>query len=291
MSRIVTLLLTLLLAQSALAAKYPLTIKDCRAKSITIKREPKRIISLTPSNTEILYALGLGKHIVGVTTWCDYPPAAKKVTKVGDFNTSVEKVIYLKPDLVLAHGTLNNRVIGAIEKHGIKVVALDPKTLDQVMSDIRLVGRITNREREAARAAGHISSTRAQVKGKVAGIKAKPKVLVAVQADPLWAAGPRTFIHEMVTLAGGINLAGDGKPGFSQFSAEAAAWRDPDIIIGTTEGDERVFSKGLWKATKASRTGRVYEIDPDILTRPGPRLADGILAVARLIHPDVFGKH
>ena len=272
------------------ATKYPLVVKDCRGKPITIPLEPKRIISIAPSNTEILYALGLEKQIVGVTKYCDYPTAAKKKPKVGDRTTSVETIISLGPDLVLAHGTLNDQAIRAMEEHGIKVVAVDPKTIEQVVKDIVLIGRITNREKEAAEVADRISSAKSLVKGKTAAIKVKPKVLVAVQADPLWAAGPRTFVHEMIGIAAGINLAADAKPGFRQFSAEAAVWRDPDVIIGTTRGDKQVFTKGLWKGTTAARTGRVYEADPDLLVRPGPRLADGILAVAKLIHPDIFSK-
>jgi len=268
------------------ASRYPLTIKDCRGKRITIPREPKRIISLAPSNTEILFALGLESRVVGVTKYCDYPAAAKKKPKVGDVTTSTEKVISLKPDLVLAHGTLNDQAVRAIESHGIRVVAIDPKTIDQVARDILLVGKITNREREAARVSSRISSAESAVKHRAAKIKGKPRVLVAIQADPLWAAGPKTFVDEMIKLGGGVNLAADARPGFNQFSAEAAVWRNPDVIIGTTKGDKQVFTRGLWKDTKAARTDRIYEADPDLLVRPGPRLADGILSLARLIHPN-----
>jgi len=272
------------------ATKYPLTIKDCRGKAITIPREPKRIISLAPNNTEILFALGLHSRIVGVTRYCDYPAAAKKKPKVGDRTISAEKIISLKPDLVLAHGTLNDDAIRAIESHGLKVIAIDPKTIGQVVKDILLVAKITNREKEAARVVGRISSAKALVKRKTARLRTKPKVLVAVQASPLWVAGPQTFVDEMIALAGGINLASDAKPGFNQFSAETAVWRNPDVMIGTAKGDKQVFTKGLWKDTRAARRGRVYEANADLLVRPGPRLADGILTIARLVHPNVFGK-
>lgn len=292
MPRFTLVLLTMILTPGiAAAAAYPMIVKDCRRKTITIPQEPRRIVSLAPSNTEILFALGLESRIIGVTRFCDHPAAAKKKPKVGDFNTSVEKVISLRPDLVLAHGTLNDEAIRRIERHGIRVVAVDPKTIDQVARDILLVGRITSSEKEAARIAGRISSAKSLVKRRVAGMKTKPKVLVAVQADPLWVAGPKTFLDEMINLAGGVNVAADAKPGFNQFSAEAAAWRNPDVIIGTTKGDRRVFTTGLWKDTKAAQTGRVYEANPDLLVRPGPRLADGILAIAELIHPNVFKKH
>jgi len=291
MLRRIALVTSLLLMPGvAGAAKYPLTVRDCRGKAVAIPREPKRIISLAPSNTEILFALGLDSRIVGVTRYCDYPAAAKKKQKVGDRTISAEKVISLKPDLVLAHGTLNDDAFRSIESHGLKVVAIDPKTIGQVVKDILLVGKITNREERAARIAARISSAKALVKRKTARVKTKPKVLAAVQASPLWTAGPQTFVDEMIALAGGINLASDAKPGFNQFSVETAVWRNPDVIIGTTSGDKQVFTKGLWKDTRAARTGRVYEANADLLVRPGPRLADGILTIARLISPNVFGK-
>ena len=274
----------LLLSGHACATKYPLTVKDCRGKAITIPSEPKRIISLAPGNTEILFALGLDSRIVGVTRYCNYPKAAAKKPKVGDQTTSVETVISLKSDLVLAHGTVNAQAVKSLEAHGIRVVAIDPKTLDQVASDILLVGRVTNREAQAKRVAGRISSAKALLKKKTAGIKTRPKVLVAIQADPLWAAGPKTFVDEMIVLAGGVNVASDAKPGFNQFSAEAAVWRNPDVIIGTYTGDSKVFTRGLWKDTKAAKSGKVYDANPDLLVRAGPRLADGLLYLANVIN-------
>lgn len=291
MRRLTTILLALfLLPCIAGATKYPVTVKDCRGKTVKIAREPKRIVSIAPSNTEILFALGLEKQIIGVTKFCNYPAAAKKKPQIGDLRTSVEKVVSLKPDLVLAHGFLNDEAIRGIEKRGITVVAFDPKTLDQVMANIKTIGLITNREKQAAQIVANMKSTISLIKKKSAGVKTKPKVLVAVQGEPLWAAGPKTFIDEMIKLSGGTNLASDARPGFNQFSTEAAVWRKPDAIIYTTAGDSKVFSKGLWASTNAAKRHRVQAVDPDLLVRPGPRLTDGLKAIARLIHPDVFGK-
>lgn len=291
MKRLTTILLALILLPCAAGAtKYPVTVKDCRGKAIRIAQEPKRIISIAPSNTEILFALGLEKQVVGVTKFCSYPAAAKKKTQIGDLKTSTERVISLKPDLVLAHGFLNDDAVRALEKHKITVAAFDPKTLDEVMRDIKTIGLITNREKQASKIVAGMSSTVSLIKKKSAGIKTKPKVLVAVQGSPLWAAGPKTFVDEMICLAGGANLASDAKPGFNQFSTEAAVWRKPDVIIYTTSSDGKVFSTGLWAGTNAVKKKRVHAIDPDLLVRPGPRLTDGLKAVARLVHSDVFGK-
>lgn len=285
------LLLSLVLMQTiASASGYPVTAKDCRGKTVTIRSAPKRIISLTPSNTEILFALGLGDRIVGDTTWCDYPEAAKGKPKVGDQVTNIERVISMRPDLVVAHGKINDSAIKAIERHGITVFALDPKTLRQLVGDIQTLGRITGTEPAARRASGRITAAEALVHKKLAGVKGRPKALVSVQADPLWAAGPQTFVDEIIRMTGAVNIAGDAKPGFNQYSTEIATSKNPDVVIGTYQGDRRVFTSGQWKQTNAARSGRVYEIKPDIIVRAGPRLADGIIAIARMVHPDVFGK-
>ena len=292
MHRLISIVLALLILPGiAGATRYPLTVKDCRGKTVTIASEPKRIISLTPATTEVLFALGLDSRIVGVTKYCDYPAQARKKQKIGDRTISIETIILLKPDLVVAHGFLNDDGIKSVQAHGFTVVTFDPKTISQTATDILTIGRITNRESQAKTVAGRMSSAQTLLKRKLAGAKGKPKMLVAIQADPLWAAGPKTFIDEIIRLAGGSNLASDAKPGFNQFSAEAAVWRNPDVIIGTYKGDKKVFTRGLWKDTKAARTGRVFEVNPDLLVRPGPRLADGLLLMARLAHPEVFKSH
>jgi len=267
---------------------YPLTVRDCRGKTITIVREPKRIVSLSPNNTEILFALGLEKQVVGVTKYCNYPPAARRKPKVGDRRISIEAVISLHPDLVLAHGFLNDEAIKALEKHKIKTFAIDPKTIDQVCRDILTIGRITNRYAQAEKISARIKSVTHLVRARTSSIRHKPTILVAIQADPLWAAGPDTFIDEIIRIAGGKNIAHDAKPGFNLFSMEAAAARNPEVIITVKKGDEDVFARGLWRNTAAARNKRIYEVDPDLLCRPGPRLADGILAIAKVLHPTKF---
>lgn len=273
------------------AAKYPLTVKDSRGKTVVIPREPKRIVSLAPSNTEILFSLGLHDRVVGVTRFCNYPAEAKKKVVVGDANISIEKVISLKPDLVIGHGTLNDNIVRELESRRLRIITLDPKTIDQVIKDIILVGRITNRELQASKIVGRITSTRTLITRKLRDIRNKPKVLVAVQANPLWVAGPGTFVDEMITIAGGINIASHGKPGFNPFPPETAVAKNPDIIVVMTKGDREVFSKGIWKRAAAVRHAKVYEVNPDLLVRPGPRLTDGMLMIARLLHPNVFNKH
>ncbi len=269
----------LLIAGSAWAS-YPMRVRDARGKAITIKSKPMRIVSIAPGNTEILFALGLGGRVVGVTRYCDYPAAAKSKTKVGDMTISAEAVIGLKPDLVLAHGTLNSAAIPRLEKLGVTVFAIDPKTMGETARDIRTIGEITARPKTADRVAGRIESAIKQVKAASAH-KPSHRVLVVVQSSPLWAAGPKTFVDEMIRTAGGKNIASDAKPGFVPFSRELAISRNPDVIITGLKSDIEFFNKSPeWRTTNAVKHHRVYYINSDLLLRAGPRLAEGLQELA-----------
>ncbi|MHB1456039.1 MAG: ABC transporter substrate-binding protein [Armatimonadota bacterium] len=274
------------IASTSFATKYPITIKDGRGKTITIQREPKRIVSLTPNNTEILFAIGAGSKIVGVNSWSDYPAAAKKKPSIGDRVINVEKVISLKPDLVVAHGFLNGEAVRSLEAYKMKVYVIDPKTIKQLASDIKTTGKLLNCESKANNIANTLIKVRTDILNKSKSYKSKPKVLFTVQSDPLWAAGPKTFVDEMITIAGGRNLASDIKPGFNQFSTEMAVSRNPDVIIITFRGDKHLFTGGQWGVTNAAKKHRVYEINPDITVRPGPRLINGMREIAKMVHPD-----
>ncbi|MDO8682000.1 MAG: ABC transporter substrate-binding protein [Armatimonadota bacterium] len=277
------LVIILLLCLSALPAiGYPISIKDARGKIVIIKSAPRRIISLAPSNTEILFALGLDDRIVGVTTYCDYPPQAKKKPKIGDRIVNVEKVISLKPDLILAHGRVNDAYISQFEALGKTIIAIDPKTYEQTMSDIRMIGRVTGRSSKASVIVKKMQSVADRVR-RAPARKTKPKVLMVIQPSPLWAAGPNTFVDEMVRYAHGSNIAYDSRPGFNQFPVERAISRNPDIIIVGKDQKEFFLTSPVWRGARAVKEKRVYEMDHNLLVRPGPRLADGLLKLAGLL--------
>ena len=263
-----------------LHAAYPMTVKDARGKSVTIKAKPVRIVSLTPSNTEILFAVGLNDRIVGVTRYCDYPAQAKKKAKVGDMTISAEAVAVLRPDLVLAHAKINDGVIPRLERLGMTVFAIDPKSLDKVISDIRTVGKITARPRTADSVAKRMESDIAAVKSSRSGKRSR-NVLVVIQANPLWCAGPKTFVDEMITIARGRNVAYDARPGFNTFSRELALKRNPDVVVVGIKDDADLFLKSpLWRHTNAVRHNRVHVIEGDFMVRAGPRLTIGLRRLA-----------
>lgn len=265
-------------------AGYPMRVTDARGKEVVIKSKPVRIVSLTPNNTEILFALGLGNRIVGVTKYCNYPPEARKKPKVGDMSTSAEAVIALRPDLVVGHAFVNDKVISQLEGLRQTVFAIDPKTISEVERDILTIGKITARPKTAdtivKKMRGEIEAVRTNRKGKT-----PRSVLVVIQASPLWAAGPKTFVDEMLKIVGATNVASDARPGFVPFSKELAISRNPDVIIVGSKNDVSFFvTSPAWKNTNAAVNHRVYVINYDLLVRPGPRLALGLKALAGLLN-------
>ena len=141
--------IAIFLLTSCASMSYPISIRDARGKIVTLSKKPMRIVSMAPSSTEILFSLGLGDRVVGVTKYCTYPPEAKKITKIGDVSISIEAVVALKPDLVIAHATLNDSIIPTLEKFGIKVFAVDPTTISSVISSVKSIGIITARPKSA----------------------------------------------------------------------------------------------------------------------------------------------
>lgn len=246
---------------------------------------PKRIVSLTPSNTEILFALGLEDRVVGVTSRCNYPPEARKKAKVGDMNISIERVVALKPDLVLAHSVLNDKVIHRLQDLNIPVLAVDPKDFSETLETIRRVGRETGTSDRAEEITRSMEAAAKSAGKRVAGRK-PPKVLFVVQSSPIWAAGPKTLADDLIRFAGAESISADGTPGkFSQFPTETAIARNPDVIVVTYPGDKTFFvQSSVWRNTSAVKNGRIVAIDPDIVVRPGPRLAKGIKKLTDVVN-------
>lgn len=274
------LLLSLLILFTIFSYSFSIQAKDSRGKLIKLPSVPKRIVSLAPSNTEILYSLGLGQRIAGVTRFCNYPPAAKLKPKVGDVSMSIEAIARLKPDLVLAHATLHDNIIPKLEKLGIKVFAVDPGTIDQTISAILSIGAITNTSAKAAVVASNMKS---RMKSVVKNFHPKKKrsILISIQSNPLWVAGPKTIPNDILAKLKIKNIAHDARPGYVTFSTELAITRNPDLIVVGTKADAKYFmSSSIWKTTSAVRNKRVIVIDPDMLVRPGPRIIDGMKAIA-----------
>ena len=265
---------------------YPISIVDDTGATVEIPREPARIVSLAPSNTEILFALGLGDRVVGVTTACDYPEAAKKIDKIGDYIINVEAVVAKRPDLVVAVADLQMPVIQKLRELRLRVVAVNPRTIDGVFRAMQIIGDSAGAGSAARRAVDSLNARIAAVESKVAAVPAdsRPRVFVEIWNDPLMTAGAGTFVDDLVRRAGGRNIVGHIE-GWPQISPETVISSHTDIIILTCFNRDEVMARHEWRRVPAVASGRVFEVHPDLMVRPGPRLVDGLEALASIFHP------
>jgi iron complex transport system substrate-binding protein len=277
----------------------PGNIVDGLGRTVTINTIPQRIVSLAPSNTEILFALGLGDKVVGVTEYCNYPEAAKSKSKVGGFSTvDIEKVVSLRPDLVLATHIHSQTVILALENLGITVVALTPSSLNEVLDSITLLGKITGQDTEASELVTDLSARINEITDKTQKLSAeqRPRVFYVTWHDPLMTAGAGALSNDVINQAGGLNIASD-ITGDKTIDLETVINRDPEIIIvsvGMGAGEDLpwqyIKSEPRLKNTQALLNGRVYKIDGDLIHRPGPRIVEALEEMAGFIHPELFGQ-
>jgi iron complex transport system substrate-binding protein len=241
----------------------------------------QRIVSLAPSITEILFALRLEPRIVGVTEVCDYPLEARRKPKVGDYQISPEKVVALKPDLVVAHDLLNVRVIPVLKRLRLRVLHANPNRFEKLYAFIRSIGAATGAEREARQLARLMQARVARVRRQ--SPKRPPKALFLIGVEPLWAAGRDTFADEMMTLAGARNALASAFSGFKAVSLETALGAAPEVILLAGPKADAVVNHARWQRTPAVRNRRVYELNPDWVLRESPRSVNGLEQIAECV--------
>jgi iron complex transport system substrate-binding protein len=276
----------------------PGNFTDDLGRDVQLDSIPQRIVSLAPSNTEILFALGLEDKVVGVTEFCNYPDAAKAKPKIGGFNTvDIERVVALGPDLILAASIHDKTVIPALEKVGLTVFALAPKTLDEVLASIALAGEVTGKSQEATRLVTSLEQRIKAVTDKTRAVMERPRVLYLSWHDPLFTTGLGTIHHDLINKAGGENIAQD-LLGHKTIDLETVIQRNPQVIIvnrGHGEAKDLPFSyvknEPRLGVTEAVIAGRVYQIDADIIDRPTPRAVEALEQLVRFIHPELFSMH
>jgi len=293
------LLLTCCLTAGIVPARG-VKLQDDLGMEVELGSPPQRIVSLAPSNTELLFALGLGEKVVGVTEVCTYPEAVLEIEKVADYNSiSVEKIVAAKPDLVLAARGNNMEGVESLRKLGIKVFGLDIQSIDQLLRAIERLGQLCGAEPQAARLKKELEGRVQKVTATVASLEERPRVMWGYWGDPVYTAGARTMIDDVFHLAGGINVGRQAKGAWPQVGLEAIVSWAPEVIITTYHphaGDpvelgkdiERLQQTDGWKSLPAVRQGRVYFVDPDLLLRPGPRLIDALEQVAACLHPEAL---
>lgn len=271
------------------AIKYPVKVKDQSGELIEIPDEPERIVSLVPNATEIAYALGLKDQIVAVTTNDDYPPEVKKLPKVGDININIEQVVAQKPDLVLASTANNQETIKKLRDLNIPVLVTDGKDTKQIYRAISNISLATNRAFEAEQLIAKMNKQIRETYGKVVQIPKEKRVKVWVELDSeLYTVGGDDFLNQIITYAGGVNVA-EKEKGWPKISPEQVVKWQPDVIISVYGGEQEILKRKGWETIPAIKNKRVYSIDPNLVSRPGPRITEGIETLAQRFYPERFG--
>lgn len=305
------ILLALIILTGACSAPTPtaepvpvsqaITIADGLGRTITLSSPASRIVSLAPSTTEILFALGLGDRVVGRDSFSDYPEAALKIVDIGGGFTelNLELILAQKPDLILASSLTSDEQIQALENAGLTVFAVEnPKDFPGVYQNLRTVARLTGGETAAESLIADMQTRVAAVEAVVAEISDRPLVFYEIDGtDPsaIWAPGPGSFIDTMIRMAGGDNLSATLSDEWVQISLEELIARDPDLILlgDATWGGvtvEGVTQRVGWDSLSAVKNGQVFPFDDNLVSRPGPRLVDGLEALAKQFHPELFPK-
>jgi len=279
---------------------FPLTITDAQDREVTFQSAPTRVISVAPKNTELVYALGLGDRLVGVTTFCNYPPAAIELPKIGGVTSQTinqEQIVALRPDLILCSNLMHEDLMSTWEELEIPVLVMGAETLAEMYEEMKMLAQLLSCPDVATTV---ISSLQDRVQSVTEAVKKipadqRPKLFYQVWDEPLMGAGPSSFIGEILDLTGGINILNDVKDPYPYVSHEIVVSKNPDIIFAPTTHSQEVIPEKIaqqpgWEAIEASRNQQIYLLDGDQVSRRGPRMIDALETMVGLMYPDQFGQ-
>lgn len=281
------------------ASQFPQTFTDVTNYEVTLKEAPKAIVSMIPSNTEILFALGLNEEIVGVSDYDNYPTEATSTEKIGGMTFNVEKIISLNPDLVLAHESALGTWDAGLEQlrnAGIQVYTVaNAETFEATYETIEVIGEITDKSTEAFEIVEEMKAKVQEVQAKVATVDTKKKVLVEISPEPeIYSPAGNTFMNEMLTIINAENLISDME-GWVKLDPEEIVKRNPDVIVTTygaftPDATQLVLNRNGFANVSAIQKKAVVDVDADITGRMGPRLAEGLEILAKAVYPEAFGE-
>ncbi|BAJ62287.1 ABC transporter substrate-binding protein [Anaerolinea thermophila] len=276
-------------------------VPDGMGGTLTLEAPAQKIISLAPSNTELLFAVGAGSQVIAREEFSNYPQEAQALPSVGGSmgKYDTEKMVSLQPDLVLASPLTAPETLQALKDLGFTLVVVpNPITLEDMYANIELVGKITGHENEAQELVASLKDRQQKILAVVAKASSKPKVFYELDAsqDPAkpWTSGPGTFIDQLITLAGGVNVGASLQGEWAQISLEELLVQNPDVILlgdanwGVTP--ESVAQRTGWEKLDAVKNGKVFPINDDLISRPGPRQIDGLAELVRLLHPELASQ-
>lgn len=273
--------------QEPAAATFPVTVTDDLGREVEIATEPQRIVSLAPANTEIVAALGLIDRLVGVTTYCNYPAEVADIAKVGDFvSPNLEAIAAAEPDLILATTGVQADVIEQLEALGAAVIAIDPQTIEAVYASIGTVGDATGAGEEAAALVAKMQADLAEIASAYEDEEPVTCFLEIAQ-EPLFTAGSGTLQDDLIRAAGGTNVVTEA--GYVGYSLEQLLADDPTVYMatkGSMSDPTQLESRAGYDALSAVKTGAVYVLDDDLVSRPGPRVVEGVRQIAEALHSD-----
>lgn len=274
---------------------FPVTAKDDRGKEVEFKEQPRRIVSLVPTQTELLFSLGLGKRVVGVTNYCNYPEAANQKEKIGGFaEIDSEKIRALKPDLILSFGTIQFPATEKLEKSGMKVFWMYPHTVSEILASIERVGEITGARREAEHLRRSLEKDIRVLRGTLGTIpdEKRPTVFRVMTVDPPATIGAESFQSDLFYLAGGRNAFADVRKDYFQVDARELRERNPDFIVmcgdDEAEAKQSLQDSPDFKDLAAVKNDAVLIIPCDLTCRPGPRIVETAARIARVLHREKF---
>ncbi|CAH0241896.1 Fe(3+)-citrate-binding protein YfmC [Peribacillus sp. Bi96] len=280
---------------------FPITIKDATGEKVTIEEKPKKIVTLIPSNTEVVFALGLGKKVVGVSDNDNYPEETKEIEKVGGMEMNTELIVSLKPDLVLAHASSahnSSEGLKQIKDAGIDVLVVnDAQSFDEVYESIDMIGQATGEHDKAKEIITDMKTKLKALSEKAKSVKEADRKTVLVEVSPspeIYTPGKNTFMNEMLQMISAKNAAAE-LDGWAKIDEESMIAANPDVIITTygyytKDPISEVTGRKGWQDVKAVKNGQVFDVQSDLVTRSGPRLIEGVEALAKSVYPNVFDK-
>ena len=266
------------------SVSYPLTVADDAGREVTIAAEPQRIVSLAPANTETVFALGAGARVIGVTTYDDYPAEVEAIEKVGDFTgPNLEAIAALNPDLVLLTGGVQAEVIKQLEDLGATALVLDPLTIDGVKANISKLGQVLNAVDDSDAVVADMNTRLEAVAAEAAAFEQPITCFIEIGNNPLFTAGTDTMINEAMSLAGGVNVVTEA--GWVPYSTEQVFEDDPSVYFVTSMSGAvpaDIAERSGHEALSAVKSGLVVEIEDNLISRPGPRIVEGVEAMLQV---------
>lgn len=282
-----------------LKTQYPITVTDATGETFTFEKAPAKIVSVSPAETESLFALGLDEQIVGVSDFDDYPEAATTKPKMGGVSKpNEESIIAADADIVFTGISMNEEAVKKFRDLGIVIFKTDPKSVDDVAKNIETFGQITDTQEKAQEIIAKMKQDVTDVTEAVKAVKPEEKKNVYVEFSPGWTVGKGEFMDELITLAGGNNVASDLQ-GWNEINEENIVAADPDVILYSKETvdtktkqtlDQIIRARSGWSEIKAIKNDQLFGLNDDLVSRPGPRVTDGLVEIAHAIYPDLVKK-